>query len=577
MLEGGKSGVVFKWINKEEILNKYKGHTRDSGLQALIDIQHIKYIATRPGTVINTEIGHGLFGNIYQENGEPLNPEKMKLEDIEKRVGNMSRKGTNIYKTVFSMTEEDTLRYGTDKEAWKEALNKRINEIAKASNIPSESIEWTASFHSKNGKPHCHLVFWNKDQELELNKRPFLKFKDIRKSISKEIFKEELEKIYDIKNVSKKQISTMTKEELEKYKESLKDKLKNPDLDINEVDTSEEENLIKKCSNELNVNSTIYLYNKLDPETFVEIKKEKEILARKYYGNEIKEEKEVLKFRNNGTRAMLYKNDDFTDTACFLTNFSEIKIARSKEELEKIIKEKNEKDIKIDNLLREIMPGLVPNNVFSNELREKSFNEITNRIFSLKKIIQEENEKVLGENKITFKYEFQQTKVKKEIDKIATLILNTSKDCKIQFNNYISSSLDIGRYLADIENRNDYERVKSKAKDEVFNKMGNQILQFLKESINENKQEEWENKHKEYESKNLKYELSKESYKNYREKQEVRQLINNIFNVLNTDNISLKAKNDRMRADFNNMTKEQIREYLKMKENSNGFDWFREE
>ena len=501
----------------------------------------------------------------------------MKLEDIEKRVGNMSRKGTNIYKTVFSMTEEDTLRYGTDKEAWKEALNKRINEIAKASNIPSESIEWTASFHSKNGKPHCHLVFWNKDQELELNKRPFLKFKDIRKSISKEIFKEELEKIYDIKNVSKKQISTMTKEELEKYKESLKDKLKNPDLDINEVDTSEEENLIKKCSNELNVNSTIYLYNKLDPETFVEIKKEKEILARKYYGNEIKEEKEVLKFRNNGTRAMLYKNDDFTDTACFLTNFSEIKIARSKEELEKIIKEKNEKDIKIDNLLREIMPGLVPNNVFSNELREKSFNEITNRIFSLKKIIQEENEKVLGENKITFKYEFQQTKVKKEIDKIATLILNTSKDCKIQFNNYISSSLDIGRYLADIENRNDYERVKSKAKDEVFNKMGNQILQFLKESINENKQEEWENKHKEYESKNLKYELSKESYKNYREKQEVRQLINNIFNVLNTDNISLKAKNDRMRADFNNMTKEQIREYLKMKENSNGFDWFREE
>ncbi len=577
MLEGGRSGVVFKWINKKEILDKYRGHIRESSLQSLVDRNHVEYIATRPGTVINTEIGHGLFGNIYQENGEPLDPEKMKLEDIKKRVVNMSRKGFNIYKTVFSMTEEDTLRYGTDKERWKEALNKRINEIARASNIPPESIEWTASFHSKNGKPHCHLVYWNKDENIELNKKPFIKFKDIRKSISKEIFKEELEKIYDIKNVSKKEISNMTKEELQKYKDSLKEKLKNPDLTFNEVDTLKEENLIKQCSNELKIGDTLYLYNKLDPENFVEIKKEKEVLERKFYGKKIKDEKEVLKFRNNGTRAMLYKNDDFTDTACFLTNFSEIKIAHSKEELEKIITDKKEEDIKIDNLLREIMPDLVPNNIFSNEFREKSFNEITNRIFSLKKLIEEENKKALGENKITFKYEFQQTKVKKEIDRISTLILNTSKDCKIQFNKYISSSLDIARYLSDIENKNDYERVKAKTKDEIFNKMGNQILQFLKESIKENKQDEWRDKQKEYELKNLKYEISRmENYNSYNKKAEyeTRQLINNIFNVLNTNNINLGAKNNRLKANFDNMTKEQIREYLKIKENSNGFEWF---
>mgnify|MGYP001100964888 CR=1 FL=1 len=107
--------------------------------------------------------------------------------------------------------------------------------------------------------------------------------------------------------------------------------------------------------------------------------------------------------------------------------------------------------------------------------------------------------------------------------------------------------------------------------------MGNQILQFLKESIKENKQDEWRDKQKEYELKNLKYEISRmENYNSYNKKAEyeTRQLINNIFNVLNTNNINLGAKNNRLKANFDNMTKEQIREYLKIKENSNGFEWF---
>ena len=100
--------------------------------------------------------------------------------------------------------------------------------------------------------------------------------------------------------------------------------------------------------------------------------------------------------------------------------------------------------------------------------------------------------KALNKDKITFRYDLQQPKVKKEIDRITVLILNTSKDCKLQFNNYISSSLDIARLLSDIENKTDYERVKQVAKDEVYNKIGNQILSFLKESMNEDYKEKYE-------------------------------------------------------------------------------------
>lgn len=45
-----KGGIIFKWLNKEEIYNKYNGKGRIQNLQAYIDKLHVDYIATRSGT-----------------------------------------------------------------------------------------------------------------------------------------------------------------------------------------------------------------------------------------------------------------------------------------------------------------------------------------------------------------------------------------------------------------------------------------------------------------------------------------------------------------------------------------------
>ena len=574
MLEGGKGGIVFKWINKQEIMNNHLGKGKGNSLQAYVNKLHVEYIGTRPGTVYNENINHGLFGNVYSQNGELLDLENFELKDINEKMKDITKKNIDVFKTVFSMTEDDVLRYGMNKDTWKDILTKRITDIAKASNIPPESIEWTASFHSKKQNPHCHLVFWNKDQNLELNKKPFLKFKEIRKCIAKEVYKEELEKLYDTKNISKKEIKDMSKEELANYKNEIKKKLNNPDLKFNEVDISKEEKLLKLYTDNLKVGDRVYFYSKQEPKNFVEIKKEAVTTNRKYFGNEITENQEVLKFRNNGDRSLLYKSDDFTDTACFLTDFKDIGIAKTKEELEKIIEERQEEEFKIDNELREIMPSIVPNNILSHEFRTKSFDEITNRIASLKELIKAENKKARGEEKLTFRYDLQQPKVKKEIDKISTLILNTSKDCKLQFNQYISSSLDIARYSQDIDNKNDYERVKARAKDEAFNKIGNQILQALKTSINEDYKAKYEEKKREYEARGLEYKIKQADFEKQIKDRETRELIESVFKTLDTENISNRAKQNRLKMDFGNMTKRQIREYMKMKENSSGFEWF---
>lgn len=573
MLEGGSGGIVFKWINKQEVMNKHTGQAKTQSLQTYINKLHVDYIATRPGTVFNENVNHGLFGMIYNED-YPESLDELELSDIENRIKEVSKKNIDIFKTVFSMKEEDVLRYGIDQNEWKNILNKRISDIAKASNIPPESIEWTASFHNKKGNPHCHLVFWNKDQNLNLNKKPFINFKEIRKAISKEVYKGEIERLYDTKNVSKKEIKNMTKLELENYREKLKEELNNPDLNLREVDTDKEEKLLKKITESLKPGDKVFLYNKDNPEQFTEIKKETKTEFRRIYGNEIKKEIEVLKFRNNAKNSFLYKNDDFTDSACFLADFEDIEVVNSKEELENIIKEKNEKDLKIDNELREIIPDIVPNNILSHEFREKSFEEIVKRIASLKTLIQEENMKALNKDKITFRYDLQQPKVKKEIDRITVLILNTSKDCKLQFNNYISSSLDIARLLSDIENKTDYERVKQVAKDEAYNKIGNQILSFLKESMNEDYKEKYEFRKLEYESKKLEYSLKQEEFERQMKENEARKLINGIFNMLDTNNISQNARHQRIKHNLDNMTKEQLRAYMKIKENSAGFEWF---
>ena len=61
----------------------------------------------------------------------------------------------------------------------------------------------------------------------------------------------------------------------------------------------------------------------------------------------------------------------------------------------------------------------------------------------------------------------------------------------IFFNIIIGSCNLFARILADIDNKSDYDRVKNKARDEMLNKIGNQILQVLKQSIKENREEEY--------------------------------------------------------------------------------------
>lgn len=561
--------VVFKWINKQEIYNKRTSQAKDNRLQAHIDRCHIDYIATKAEAVKNEYGEHALFGTIYDKKGIPLDVEKISLSDIRKRAGEITKNDGDVFKTVISLEGDDALeqQYNT-REKWKELVEHKIEEIRKSvkPEIPLENFEYVACFHAKEGHPHVHIDFWNNKDYENTTKKPFINYKNIRKEFAKEVFSNKLQELYNIKNVSKKEISVLAKDELERYKRNLKDSLNLKNLELNIVDTSKEEKLIQDITNNLKIGQKIYLYDKENPNNFTEIKKVRKWYESKKFNNIKKWYKDKLEFKNNGKKGILYKENSLSDTASFLKDFKEIGIAKSSYELEKIIKDKTEEDLKIDNLLKEVMPEEIPDRILDYKFKEDNFEIISSELQNLKNIT---NNFEKG-----FKYQYQTPEVKQAIDDITKLLLNTSLECKEMFYDYINSEIEASKYLADIENSTDYERVKQKAKDTMYSKIGNQILQFIKNTKIEAKDENWKKRQEEFENKKAENEIKwKQNQIDYKKRKETTDLIKSVFSTLDEENKVNQARNTRLKESFKNMSKEAQREWIKKMRNSSGFDW----
>ena len=541
-------GVFFKWLNQKEIYKKYDNKGRSRRIQAYLDELHEDYIATRPGTDFGENF-HGLFGYI----NENSNVEKMELSDIKKYVASKTLNGVDIYKTVISLSESDAIQYGyTTKEAWKDLLLEKVQEIGREFDIKPENLEWTASYHSKKSNPHCHLLLWNKNQHLELQKKPFVRYKRIRKTLSKSIFKQKLKSLYDIKNVSKKEIANLTNEELLKYKEDLKEFYENPDITLRIIDTDEQEKVIIDNLKNLKLDKCSYICDIENPNNFAEIRK---IDTDKY------------EFKNCGEQSILYRKNSFLDTAEFLANFSNLKVFNYKKDLEKYIEQKNNEHIDIENKLREIMPDIFGIPVLSNKFKEQNFDIILNKITELKS---KSNNFENG-----YKYKYQNPEIKMYINELSKLILNTSEDCRNEFDEYIQTSINVSRIIADINNKKEYEKVKRIAENEMFTKIGNQILQFVKEVGFEEyirKREEWENKKIQFaENQGIK-KANEDLFIKRLESQNARKMITDIFQMLSEENISHNAYYNRIRNN-NNLSKQAKREiYLKNRMKGN-IDW----
>ncbi len=209
---------------KSIVISKIRCASPNRKNTAVQTLNHLKYIATRPGvdlTPIKTSAGddasiylkyiserprsHGLFGNLSNK----------KIGDLDalcKEMYQLSKQKV-IYKGIVSLNEEDATRLGyTNKDSWNSLLNVAMPDIAHEFNIPIQNMSWVAAFHQEQGHPHIHYMLWRNDDKIA---SPFI-HKSVqnrcRQIFSKYIFEADRELSVAIKTAARNELLDMSKE-----------------------------------------------------------------------------------------------------------------------------------------------------------------------------------------------------------------------------------------------------------------------------------------------------------------------------------------------------------------------------
>lgn len=177
------SGVVFRQSCK----------ARSDPASAGLNVRHLQYIATRPGTVYNRGCGFGLWGRLPGDGSVRIQTD---LERAKRVVREASGEHT-LYRAILSVRGKDAESHGLyRRERWETLVSDHIHAVAREMGIKPENLCWCASFHCARGHPHVHLLYWDSANEPRpevIPKKQFqAKAERIRAEFAGDIFREEL-------------------------------------------------------------------------------------------------------------------------------------------------------------------------------------------------------------------------------------------------------------------------------------------------------------------------------------------------------------------------------------------------
>ena len=177
-----------------------------------LNVAHLNYIATRPGTVYNPGCGFGLWGQLEPAKA-PGNIQD--LEQVKNLVRQESNRGRILYRAIVSLGEPDAGELGYyDRAKWEPLIASQISTIAKEMHIDSGNIRWVASMHCKAGHPHTHILFWdggNEPRQAVMPKPVFQRATErIRAGFSYQVYGEQIRQLQD----SQKQMLKEIRQEL---------------------------------------------------------------------------------------------------------------------------------------------------------------------------------------------------------------------------------------------------------------------------------------------------------------------------------------------------------------------------
>lgn len=224
-------------------------------------------------------------------------------------------------------------------------------------------------------------------------------------------------------------------------------------------------------------------------------------------------------------------------------------------------------EMEIINQLKEEIPSIYNNPILSYKFVDSGIEKINNNLENIKN------------NLNNYKYQTQTKEVKELIDNTSYLILNSSRECLNTFAKYVKTEIKIGEILGQADTPEKLNNVKDRAEKFMLNKMGNQILKFLKEEeYIQKRKEQYEQKMKEYEEKKIiKEQEFLEEQVDYLENQlrnNETRLISEVFYLLNQENISIGGKYENLKSKYSSLSKQAKKEKYLEQRNASNINWF---
>ncbi|MBR3255899.1 MAG: relaxase/mobilization nuclease domain-containing protein [Clostridia bacterium] len=191
---------------------------------------YLSYICQKANVYRNEQTEHGLFGYIRDI---PDIDKNNSISEVQKYIHKISNEKKNIYRSIISLSEEDAIEKGFDqKEAWSDLIKTKLPEFAKNLNIPYNNLEYVVSIHRDKGHPHAHIMFWDREQEIQRNFIHKKLSNNFRISLNKYIFNDEYTELLKQKDNIKESLIAEEKD-IEKL---LINELEGKNIDTTEQD-----------------------------------------------------------------------------------------------------------------------------------------------------------------------------------------------------------------------------------------------------------------------------------------------------------------------------------------------------
>lgn len=194
--------IIYKQQHNGENGRRYSASRNSHFVQYIGEREHVmtthetnlvKYIGEREHAAGASDCHNGLFGFINGAFSDHYDTKEM-----QRYVRRMSAPTRNVFHSIFSFTPDSAAEAGLNSIGyWEKWVQYHMSEVAGCMGMSFSSIEYLAAVHLKENQPHVHIMWWDKSQQVFINKVDPIICDKIRIAVIKSTYQEQFTELHN--------------------------------------------------------------------------------------------------------------------------------------------------------------------------------------------------------------------------------------------------------------------------------------------------------------------------------------------------------------------------------------------